>query len=72
MIAAEAALWVEATLEDDFAPVYLGKGKTVVAAGETRSHSWGWGASHPAVDVAAEETLQVPANEKRNVGHKMS
>lgn len=72
MTVAEAALWVGATLEDDFAPVYLGKGKIVEAVGETRWYSWGWGASRPAVDAAAEEALQVPVMENRNAGHKMS
>jgi hypothetical protein len=73
--AAEVALWVEATLRDDSAPVYLGENKSVEAAGETRWYSWGWGASHLVLDAAVEEALQVPVMKDRNMyrnGNNMS
>jgi hypothetical protein len=71
-IAAEVALWAEATLEDDFVPVYLGKSTFVETAGEKGLYSWGLGASHSVVGVAAEEALQVPVTEKRYARHKTS
>jgi hypothetical protein len=72
VFAAEAALWAEATSEDGSVPIYLGKSKSVEAAGKTRWYSWGWGASHPAVGVAAEEALRVPVTENTNAGHETS
>jgi hypothetical protein len=66
--AAEIALWVKAIFVDDSAPLYLGKNKSVEAAGETGWYSWGWDASHPVADVAAVEASQVPVTKNRHTG----
>ena len=65
--AAEVALWVEATLGDDSAPVYLGMDNSVEAAGEKGWYSWGWDAWHLVVDAAAAvEASQAPVIENRH------
>lgn len=65
-MAAEVALWAEATFGDDSAPVYFGVDNSVEAAGEKGWYSWGWNAWHPVADAAAVEASQAPAIENRH------